>query len=276
MSVWAIGDIQGCGAEFEALLAAIDFTPGRDRLWLVGDLVNRGPESLAVLRRVRELGDAAITILGNHDLNLLAVAAGLHKPRPSDTLLQVLDAPDADELLDWLRHRPLLHHDAALDATLVHAGLPPQWDVGTARAEAAAVEAALRDPGHRDFLGHMYGNQPDHWDPGLDGDARLRFTVNALTRMRFCTPEGRLDFNQKGPPGSQPDSLTPWYELDAPWKARTRVICGHWSALGLLQRPDLLALDTGCVWGGQLTAARLDGPGLVQIPARAQPADSRP
>lgn len=268
MAIWAVGDIQGCGSEFDALLRAIDFSPARDRLWLVGDLVNRGPQSLAVLRRVRELGDAAVTVLGNHDLNLLAVAAGLHKPRPSDTLLQVLDAPDSDALLDWLRHRPLLHHDRELGATLVHAGLPPQWSLETARTEAAAVEAALRDPGHRSFLGHMYGNQPDHWDPGLDGDARLRFTVNALTRMRFCSADGYMEFTHKGPPGSQPESLLPWYALDAAWKAETRVVCGHWSALGLLRRPDILALDTGCVWGGPLTAVRLDAEGCVQVDSR--------
>jgi len=260
MTLYAIGDIQGCARPFDALLAAIDFDPARDRLWLVGDLVNRGPDSLAALRRVIELGDAATTVLGNHDLHLLAAAAGIRRPSPRDTLRPVLEAPDRDALLDWLRRRPLLYHDEAAGRVLVHAGIPPRWTVADAKRAAREVETELAGPGWRDALAEMYGDEPSRWSPGLAKSERLRYTINALTRMRFCTRDGRLDLEHNGPPGSQPPHLVPWFDVPDRAARDVHIVCGHWSALGLLLRPDVTALDTGCVWGRALTAVPLDPP----------------
>lgn len=257
MAVYAIGDLQGAFGPLTRLLEALDFDPSRDRLWLVGDLVNRGPDSLATLRWVHAHRDSITTVLGNHDLHLLARAAD---PRRTgrDTLQPVLDAPDADELIAWLRQRPLFHHDPELDAALVHAGIPPGWDLETAAREAAEVEQVLRGPHWRDLMAVLYGDHPDRWTPRLSGFNRLRFTINALTRMRFCRPDGSLDMKAKGPPAQGPANRVPWFEHpEARW-GDTRVVFGHWSALGLEQRPGLLALDTGCCWGRSLTAARLD------------------
>ncbi len=261
MTLYAIGDLQGCGAPFDALLAALEFDPARDRLWLVGDLVNRGPESLSVLRRVMALGAAVTTVLGNHDLHLLAAAAGIRRPSAQDTLQPVLAAHDRDELLDWLRRRPLIHYDEPAGRVLVHAGIPPAWSVAEAIGHAREVEAELAGAGWRDALADMYGNGPSRWSAGLPRAERLRYTINALTRMRFCTPDGRLDLEPAGPPGSQPAGLVPWF--DAPDRAArdTHIVFGHWSALGLLRRPDVTALDTGCVWGRALTAVPLEPPG---------------
>jgi bis(5'-nucleosyl)-tetraphosphatase (symmetrical) len=269
MATYAIGDLQGCYDEFRALLDRLDFDPARDRLWLVGDLVNRGPGSLAVLRFVRSLGDAAITVLGNHDLHLLAVAAASGRGRKrGDTLDEVLSAPDRDELLHWLQWRPLLHADPALDCTLVHAGLPPQWDVALAAACAREVEAALRGAA-REFYADMYGNEPDRWSPDLTGVQRLRFTVNCLTRMRYCTADGRLLLKPKGPPAEAPPEALPWFRVPGRLSAGTRIVFGHWSALGFHDGDDVLALDTGCVWGGRLTAARLDARAApIAVPCR--------
>ncbi|RMG52759.1 MAG: symmetrical bis(5'-nucleosyl)-tetraphosphatase [Gammaproteobacteria bacterium] len=257
MPVYAIGDLQGCHEDFLRLLDLLRFDPHRDRLWLTGDLVNRGPDSLGCLRTVRALGNAATCVLGNHDLHLLAVAAGTQKLRRKDTLQAVLDAPDAAELLDWLRQRPLAHHEPGL-GLLVHAGLPPQWEVTRALQLAREVEQVLHGSGHDLLFRHMYGNRPDHWEERLDGWPRLRFIINALTRIRYCTADGRLDLDHKLAPGTQPPGLMPWFEVpSAAWRG-TRVVFGHWSTLGLRRSDDIVALDTGCVWGSRLTAVRLD------------------
>nr|MBO2512979.1 diadenosine tetraphosphatase [Gammaproteobacteria bacterium] len=261
MTLYAIGDLQGCARPFDALLEEIGFNPERDRLWLVGDLVNRGPDSLATLRRVIELGDAVTTVLGNHDLHLLAAVAGVRKPRPGDTFGDVLAAPDARELVEWLRHRPLLHHDAAARRVLVHAGIPPAWSIEDAEREARAVEAALRGRKWRDALAGMYGNEPRRWSPDLEGTARLRYTINALTRMRFCAPDGALDLERSGPPDDAPKGLVPWFDVPTRRTKDVHIVFGHWSALGVVTRDDITALDSGCVWGRALTAVPLDPPG---------------
>ena len=258
MSVWAIGDLQGCYEEFRALLDRLEFDPACDRLWLTGDLVNRGPGSLAALRYVRSLGAAVSVVLGNHDLHLLAVASeGASALRRGDTLEDVLGAADRDELLAWLLRLPLVHGDAALGAYMVHAGLPPQWSFADAAACAAEVQAALSSS-PRDFFAAMYGNQPDRWSPRLTGDARLRFTVNCLTRLRYCTADGRLLLAEKGPLGSAPREALPWFRVPGRRSAGTRILFGHWSALGYYDGEGVVSLDSGCVWGGTLTALRLD------------------
>jgi bis(5'-nucleosyl)-tetraphosphatase (symmetrical) len=258
MAVYAIGDVQGCAAPLESLLEKIRFDPARDRLWFTGDLVNRGPDSLEVLRFVRGLGERAVTVLGNHDLHLLAVAASKSKPRTRDTLEEILDAPDRDELLGWLRTRPLLHHDAALGYTMVHAGLLPQWDLWLASRLAAEAETALRGQQVETFFDHMYGDLPDHWREELAGPERLRVIINAFTRLRYCDLEGNMDLRHKGVPGSQPPDLLPWFRVPHRKSRELRIIFGHWSTLGLYQGDGVLALDSGCLWGGALTAVRLD------------------
>jgi bis(5'-nucleosyl)-tetraphosphatase (symmetrical) len=271
MPVYAIGDVQGCYAELRALLRKVAFDPARDEVWFVGDLVNRGPDSLRVLRHVRDLGSAARVVLGNHDLHLLAVAyGGDRRLRPSDTLDAVLTAHDRDDLLDWLRLRPLLHHDARLGWTMVHAGLPPQWTLSTARACAREVEAALRDErSARRLFDHMYGNRPDRWSESLRGRARLRFTVNCLTRLRVCDARGRIDLAFKGGLDAIPEHLVPWFRAPGRRSRRQRIVCGHWSALDYHAGDGIVALDTGCVWGGRLCAVRLDDPsGPTCVPSR--------
>ncbi|MGF1644721.1 MAG: symmetrical bis(5'-nucleosyl)-tetraphosphatase [Thiotrichales bacterium] len=268
MAIYAIGDIQGCFADLQRLVEHLNFDPVVDTLWFVGDLVNRGPDSLNTLRFVRELGTAAVTVLGNHDLHLLAVSLGIQPARNKDTFLPVLHAPDAAELLSWLRQRPLLYYDATLEIALVHAGLPPQWDLATALACAGEVEATLKGPDHREFLLHMYGNKPQLWSPTLSGLDRWRYSINALTRMRYCDAEGQLDFKQKLVPGTQPKHLMPWFQV--PWRQSRglRIVFGHWSTLGFHDRDNVYALDTGCVWGGALTALRVDAhqPQRISIP----------
>jgi bis(5'-nucleosyl)-tetraphosphatase (symmetrical) len=262
MAVYAIGDLQGCYIELRELLDRLGYDRDEDRLWFVGDLVNRGPHSLECLRWVKELGERAVVVLGNHDLHLLAVAAGNgRKQKPSDTLGTILEAPDREQLLDWLRTRPLLHHDATLGYTMVHAGLPPQWDLATATLCAREVEQALRGPGHREFLADMYGDQPDRWSDGLTGMARLRFSVNALTRMRFCTSDGRIDLKVKGAPHTASGELLPWFAVRDRRSVGLHLIFGHWSTLGEAEGFGVYPLDSGCVWGGKLTALRLDGEG---------------
>jgi bis(5'-nucleosyl)-tetraphosphatase (symmetrical) len=257
MAVYAVGDLQGCLDPLRRLLERLAFDPARDRLWLVGDLVNRGPQSLEALRFVRDLGEAALTVLGNHDLHLLAVALAGKKTKGKDTLTPILAAPDRDELIDWLRRQPLLHHEPDLRAVLAHAGIPPDWDIPTAAACAREVEAVLAGDEVRDFLAEMYGDHPDRWDAGLEGLERLRYTVNALTRMRYLTPDGRLEFKYKCAPEQAPDGLIPWYAAPrAPLGAT--VVFGHWSTLGRIRLPGAIGLDTGCLWGGRLTAVRLD------------------
>lgn len=259
MACYAIGDIQGCYDELLALLERIGFEPERDRLWFVGDLVNRGPKSLETLRFVKGLGDAGLTVLGNHDLHLLAAAWYPRNVRRKDTLHAILDAPDRGELLDWLRCQPLLHHDDQLGYTLLHAGLPPQWDLADAQARAGEVESVLCSHRIGDFLARMYGNEPDRWSDDLEGQDRLRFITNCFTRLRYCTPDGRLVLEPKGAPGSQPAGAFPWFEIEARRSRDLNIVFGHWSTLGQRDDPGIFPLDTGCLWGGQLTALRLDG-----------------
>lgn len=259
MAVYAVGDLQGCLQSLEKLLEALRFDPVADRLWMVGDLVNRGPQSLETLRFVRSLETSAICVLGNHDLHLLAIGAGVTRPRRGDTLEAVLTAPDAPELLDWLRFRPLLHHDASLGWTMVHAGLPPQWDLDCAMACAAEVEVKLRTEPERLFHA-MYGDLPDLWSEELMGSARQRFIINAFTRMRYVDSKGRLDHDCKTSPDQAPDNLIPWFRSPSRRTQTARILFGHWSTLGLINETNLIALDTGCVWGGTLSAVQLDHP----------------
>lgn len=256
MATYAIGDLQGCFEPLERLLDQVGFDPSSDRAWFVGDLVNRGPDSLRCLRFVKSLGDAAVTVLGNHDLHLVCVAEGVERRRPRDTLEDVLEAPDRDELVQWLRHRPLFHAEGT--HALVHAGLLPQWSVPRAAELAAEVEAALRADGYRAFLERMYGDKPDAWDDALEGIERLRVIVNAMTRLRVCDANGAMVLKFKGEPDEASDGWTPWFDVPGRLSADHVMVCGHWSALGLEVRPDLLSLDSGCVWGRCLTAARLE------------------
>jgi bis(5'-nucleosyl)-tetraphosphatase (symmetrical) len=257
---WAIGDVQGSRDALDRLLSTIGFSPSRDRLYLLGDLVNRGADSLGTLRRLRALGDAAVCLLGNHDWHLLAVAAGVRPKHRSDTLDAILDAPDREAWLDWLRARRMAVH--AHGWLLLHAGVAPAWTLGETLALAGALEAALRDAPPRDLLGTLFGNEPSRWEDVATGDERLRFTLNVLTRIRFVeAATGRLDFQAKGGPGTAPPGLVPWFDAPGRRSAGTPVAFGHWSTLGFLARPDLLSLDTGCAWGGALTAVRLDGVG---------------
>lgn len=258
MAVYAIGDIQGCFHELQQLLAHLRFDPAQDRLWFAGDLVNRGPHSLETLRFVRNLGPAALTVLGNHDLHLLAVASQASKFKAKDTLHPILDAPDRDELLDWLRRQPLLHHDAEFGYTLVHAGLPPQWDLTQAQHCAQEIETQLRSEDYADFFTHMYGDEPTLWSDTLTGWDRLRFITNCLTRLRYCDTAGRLALAYKGAPGSQPPHLQPWFEHKQRRSHDLKVLFGHWSTLGERNDAGIYPLDSGCLWGGQLTALRLD------------------
>jgi bis(5'-nucleosyl)-tetraphosphatase (symmetrical) len=262
MAVYAIGDIQGCDAEFGQLLTAINFSTARDTLWLVGDLVNRGPRSLEVVRRVKALGSCAISVLGNHDLHLLAVAMSSQESlKAKDTLEPILSAPDRDELLEWLRQRPMLHHDASLGYTMIHAGLPPQWDLATAQSCARELETALRDEQRcRELFAHMYGDQPDRWSDDLRGTDRLRFITNCFTRLRYCRADGRLELKFKGEVKNAPADLMPWFKAPDRRSRDTRIVFGHWSALGYYDADGVLAIDTGCVWGQKLCAVRLDRP----------------
>ena len=261
MGTYAIGDVQGCYDELRALLDTIDFDPGRDRLWLTGDLVNRGPKSLKTLRVVRSLGDAAVTVIGHHDLHLLALGAGVIRyTRRFSTLRKTLRAADGEELLDWLRHRPLAHHDRRLDTLLVHAGTLPSWSVRKTLLRAAEVEQALQGEHYETLLAKMYGNTPARWSGSLRGYKRLRFIINCLTRMRMLTAAGDLDLSYSGVPWRRSKTLTPWYATAKNAWSGTRIVFGHWSQLGLIVLPRLVSLDTGCVWGRQLTAVRLDLP----------------
>jgi len=258
MTLYVVGDLQGCAQAFDQLLEKIEFDPRRDELWLVGDLVNRGPDSLRALRRVIALGDRAKTVLGNHDLHLLAAAAGVRMATASDTFQDVLGADDAEALLDWLRSRPLIHRDKDRGLLLVHAGIPPLWKVKQACRHAAEIEAILRGPSWRKMLRAMYGTAPLQWRDDLAEEDRHRFTINALTRMRYWDPRGRLDLDNSGPPGSQPEPLVPWFDARHKPRSNWHIVFGHWSALGVVQRADITAVDSGCVWGGALTAVPLD------------------
>jgi len=258
MATYAVGDVQGCAAELESLLERLAFTPGSDRLWFVGDLVNRGPKSLEVLRFVRGLGERAVVVLGNHDLHLITQYEGFERKRKDDTFDDVLGAPDAKELVDWLRTRPLMHVEG--NWAMVHAGLLPGWSLAKAFSLAKEVQSALSANGYREFLAHMYGSKPERWDDALTGWDRLRVIVNAMTRMRFCTPDGAMEFHSNGV--EPPAGYGAWYERR---QDEDPVIFGHWSALGLQLTERFAGLDTGCVWGGALTALRLEDRWLVQV-----------
>ena len=262
MPTYAIGDVQGCYTELRSLLRACGFDARRDRLWFAGDLVNRGPNSLDVLRFAADLGDRAYTVLGNHDLHLVASARGIRRPRARDTFHDVLDAADGETLVDWLRSRPLAHLDPEREAVMVHAGIAPAWTVAEALGHAAELSRALRAPDHPRLLEGMYGDEPDEWRDALAGFDRLRFITNAFTRMRYCHADGRLDFSETRPPGGQDHSLTPWFMLRDEGADRVRIVFGHWATLqlhtALPRRLHVRHVDTGCVWGGSLTALRLE------------------
>jgi len=268
MATYAVGDIQGCYHELEQMLKLMQFDSKKDQLWLVGDLVNRGAGSLSVLRLIKSMGDAAITVLGNHDLHLLAVAAGVAELHHSDTLDEILAAPDRDELLSWLRQQRMLHVQD--NFVLLHAGLLPGWDVQQAQQLAHEVEQALRGADYVTFLEKMYGNIPHQWDDALTGYARLRVITNALTRMRICTAQGEMQFSFKGEVGDVPEGYLPWFEVPQRASAEATVVFGHWSALGLIAEPNVIALDTGCLWGSALTAIRLEDRKIFQVKCTKQ------
>ncbi len=259
MALYLIGDVQGCDDALQRLLDKIAFSPSRDTAVLLGDLVNRGPDSAAVLRRVQRYGAAIRSLLGNHDLHLLGVAYGARKAGRRDTLAGLLAAPDREALLDWLRHQHMaLHRMIGKDELLmVHAGVLPQWGVSDTLALAAEVESVLRGPALGEFLHTMYGNEPARWDAGLTGSARLRAIVNGLTRLRFCSAQGVMDFEAKESAHAAPEGLMPWFNVPGRRTANATVAFGHWSTLGWLSRPDLMSTDTGCVWGGCLSAVRV-------------------
>lgn len=257
MAIYAIGDLQGCYSELEQLLAKINFNPKLDQVWFVGDLVNRGPQSLETIQFVRELGDAAICVLGNHDIHLIACYCGIQSCKPKSSLNQILNHSSAQEIIDWLRLQPLLHFDPNINWVIVHAGFLPQWDLTTAQNCAKQVEQQLRSDNYAEFLQHAYGNYPNQWREGLADKDRWRVILNAFTRLRLCDSQGQMDFEFKGPLGEQNDHLHAWFEIPRQ-SENINIIFGHWSALGLKQQKNLLSLDTGCLWGNQLTAARID------------------
>ena len=270
MSTYVIGDVQGCYAELRSLLRACGFDARRDALWFAGDLVNRGPDSLGVLRFVADLGDRAYTVLGNHDLHLAASAAGVRRLRTRDTFHDVLDAADGEALIGWLRRRPLAHSDPERGFVMVHAGIPPAWTIEEALGRAAELSRTLRAPDHPRLLERVYGNAPAKWRDSLTGFERLRFIANAFTRMRYCRADGTLDFSETRPPGDQDPSLTPWFTLRDAGADRTRIVFGHWATLQLrdaLPRSlHVRHVDTACVWGGSLTALRLEDDREFSIP----------
>lgn len=264
MRIYAIGDVQGCLQPLQMLVQRIERETPDACYWLAGDLVNRGPHSLETLRFVRSLGERAVTVLGNHDLHLLAVAAGARKQQAMDSLDAVLHAPDCRELIDWLRTRPLAHYEKGY--LLVHAGVLPQWSAGQALSLAREVETVLQGENWADFMVEIYGNEPNRWQDSLSGAGRLRCIVSGLTRLRFCSEEGRMDFKAKGEVSEAPAGMVPWFDVSMRRTAGTdTVVFGHWSALGLLLRPDLIGLDTGCVWGRELTAVRLADRAVFQV-----------
>jgi len=263
---YVIGDVQGCLHAFLDLIAAIAYDPRRDRLWFTGDLVNRGEDSLGMLRWCMAHDDGIVAILGNHDLHLLAVAEGFVPPHKKDTLSEILEAPDRAEVLEWLRRRPLLHREG--DWLMVHAGLMPAWTAQQAQSLARELEDVLRGKAYRGFLRQMYGNEPRHWSEALSGQDRLRLIANAMTRMRFLHPDGGLEFLHKCAPTQAPPGLIPWFDMPGRLSRDVRVLFGHWSTLGLYLRDDVAALDTGCLWGGRLTALRIEDGQVFQVDCR--------
>jgi len=258
MAIFAIGDIQGCVMPLEQLLERIGFDPSGDQLWLTGDLVNRGPNSLATLQLLRSFGDSVKTVIGNHDLHFLAVATGVQRLRRGDTLTTLLKSPDLDDIVDWVRTRPFMHCDKSIRTIMVHAGIYPGWSRRQAQSLASEIEAALQGSNYIDYIRGMYGNRPSKWSPDLAPKDRFRFIVNTFTRMRYCDRKGNLSLAQKGPPGSQPKRYRPWFEHESVKCKSWRIVFGHWASLGCHQYGRFISLDSGCVWGGRLTAARLD------------------
>lgn len=257
MAIYAIGDVQGCYDDLQRLLDTVKFNPSNDKLWFAGDLVNRGPDSLKVLRFVKSLGDRAITVLGNHDLHLLALSQGNRIHYKHGALESVLQAPDHIELIEWLRHQPVMYYHKKNGYSLVHAGLPPQWDIPSALDYARELEEILQGPQFHDFCHAMYGNKPDVWSDGLVGMDRIRFITNCFTRMRYCTAHGRLVFSNKGAPNGRTNGALPWFKLSNRASRNHRILFGHWSTLGYYEGENVWALDTGCLWGGRLTALKL-------------------
>ena len=275
MATYAIGDLQGCYDSLIRLLEKLNFDKTKDTLWFAGDLINRGPDSLSALRFVKSLGNSAISVLGNHDLHLLAIAHNVKTTRSAD-LQRILDADDRDELLQWLSTRPLLHHDKKLNYTITHAGIYPSWTLQQAQNYAAELELELKN--NLDvFLNNMYGDKPDKWDESLNGFERLRFICNSFTRMRFCNQNGTLDFSSNGAPGTIPEETVPWFDVANRKTKNEKLLFGHWSTLGKIKRDYIYPLDTGCVWGGELTALRIDTSLAEYIsigcPSEANPAD---
>ena len=275
MATYAIGDLQGCFDSLLGLLDKLNFDKTKDTLWFAGDLVNRGPDSLATLRFVKALGDSAITVLGNHDLHLLAIAQGVKTTRSPD-LQRILDAKDREDLLHWLSNRPLLHHDSTLNYTITHAGIYPVWSLEQAKNYASELESELKN-NLNTFLNNMYGDKPDNWNESLSGFERLRFICNCFTRMRFCHTDGTLDFSSNGAPGNIPEGASPWFDISNRETEDDNILFGHWSTLGNINKNNIFALDTGCVWGGKLTALRIDTkkPEYISIdcPSAANPED---
>jgi bis(5'-nucleosyl)-tetraphosphatase (symmetrical) len=278
VSIYAIGDVQGCYDTLRRLLDRIGFEPGTDTLWFTGDLVNRGGQSLETLRFIRALGEAAVSVLGNHDLHLIAERVKPSERRQKNVdLRRVLEAQDGLELIDWLRRRPLVHFDPKHRFLLLHAGLAPQWTLEKVQSEAARVERELRSDDYKQVVLRMYGNRPAGWSRRLKGMDRTRATINVLTRMRYCDPQGQICFDSKGPPGTQPVGNYPWFEVPGHKARDFRVVCGHWSALGRFAGLGVHAIDTGCVWGGKLTALKLgEDPEFFSVPnAQTLPAEGR-
>lgn len=272
MAVYAIGDIQGCYDELVKMLDRVQFDPVVDQIWLAGDLVNRGPKSVDVLRFAKQLGNSCISVLGNHDLHLLANAAGVVEfHHHMDTIQSVLKAPDCDELMDWLRQQPLFYHDADLQFSMVHAGLPVEWSIDEALIRAAEVEAVIKGEQWQDFFAHMYGNKPKRWSPDLTGWDRLRFITNCFTRLRYCHEDGRLALKFKGAPEDKPLHQRPWFEMPHRASQDARIVFGHWSTLGVGQYGNVFSLDSGAVWGETLTAVRIDQMPYEWITVQADP-----
>jgi len=272
MAVYAIGDVQGCFDELQELIHYIKFNPNKDQLWFVGDLVNRGPKSLETLRWIKSLGNAAVTVLGNHDLHLLAAHAGAKEIRTTSNLYSVLQAKDIDTLVEWLRRQPLICYNKQLKFAMVHAGLAPQWSLKDATRFSKEVETVLRSKKYKDFLYNMYGDQPNQWDGRLRGWSRLRTITNFMTRVRYCDNRGVMSFTEKGPPGTQSTRMQPWYQIKSRKSQDTMVVFGHWSTLGYINEHNIIATDTGCLWGGALTAVQIEKDKLIiyQIECKAK------
>ncbi len=265
MAIYVIGDVQGCFDELTALIDKISFNPKKDKLWFVGDLVNRGPKSLETLRWVKSLGNKAITTLGNHDLHLLASYAGIREVNKTSSLYHAIQAQDIKELVDWVRQQPLMHYDSTLNIAMVHGGILPCWTIKKALSYASEVESVLRSNNFQEFLKNMYGDVPNNWEKNLKSRDRLRVITNSFTRLRYCNADGALDLNEKGSPGTQSSGLIPWFEMTPRNNDDTKIVFGHWSTLGQYEGNNVIATDTGCVWGGCLTAVRIDDESYVKF-----------